>query len=53
MNNITEKLEDLIVQATKERSHYYVASCAREAITEIKRLRTALNYIKQVVEKAT
>ena len=36
--NIIEKLEDLLVQATKERSHYYVASVCREAIAEIKRL---------------
>lgn len=35
---IIEKLEDLLKQATTERSHYYVASCCREAIAEIKRL---------------
>lgn len=35
---IIEKLEDLLVQATTERSHYYVASTVKEAIEEIKRL---------------
>ena len=38
-NDIVAKLEDLLKQATTERSHYYVASCCREAIAEIERLR--------------
>lgn len=37
--DIIEKLTDLHKQATTERSHYYVASCCREAIDEIERLR--------------
>ena len=37
--DILERLEDLLKQATTEHSHYYVASCCREAIAEIKRLR--------------
>lgn len=37
--SIIGKLEDLHKQATTERSHYYVASCCREAINEIQRLR--------------
>lgn len=32
------KLEDLHEQATTERSHYYVASCCREAIATIQTL---------------
>jgi hypothetical protein len=35
---ILEKLQDLLKQATIERSHYYVAQTCREAIAEIKRL---------------
>lgn len=38
MMTIIEALEDLLVQATKERSHFYVASVTRNAIAEIKRL---------------
>lgn len=37
--DILEKLQDLLKQATTERSHYYVASCCRDAIAEIERLR--------------
>ncbi len=33
------KLEDLLKQASTERSHYYVAGCCRDAIDELKRLR--------------
>lgn len=35
---IIEQLQDLHKQATTERSHYYVAKCVRDAITEITRL---------------
>jgi hypothetical protein len=37
--DILDSLEDLLKQATTERSHYYVAKCCRDAIAEIKRLR--------------
>jgi hypothetical protein len=37
--DIIEKLEDLIKQATEERTHYYVKSVCEEAIEEIKGLR--------------
>lgn len=33
-----KKLEDLITQATTERSHHYVAATCRQAIEEIKTL---------------
>lgn len=36
---IEEKLKDLIVQATNERSHYYVKKVAEEALAEIERLK--------------
>jgi hypothetical protein len=39
-NDILDDLEDLLLQATKERSHFYVASCITRAIEEIKRLRS-------------
>lgn len=40
--DLVAKLEDLIKQATTERSHYYVAATAGEAVREIKRLRLEL-----------
>jgi hypothetical protein len=45
--DIIEKLEDLVKQATTERSHYYVASTAREAASEIKKLRESLGIIAE------
>lgn len=42
MSDILTKLIDLYKQATTERSHYYVASCAIEAIEEIAKLRLLL-----------
>lgn len=42
--DVIAKLEDLLKQATTERSHYYVASCCREAIAEIKRLRDLAEF---------
>jgi hypothetical protein len=51
---IRQKLEDLIVQATKERSHYYVRSVCVDANnhitqleTENKRLREALHPVSE------
>jgi hypothetical protein len=41
-DDILKDLEDLHVQATSERSHYYVATCCLRAIDEIKRLRRAV-----------
>lgn len=37
--DILEKIADLHVQATREKSHYYTASVLREALEEIRRLR--------------
>jgi hypothetical protein len=37
--DIVTRLQDLHRQATEERSHYYVASCANDAIAEIEKLR--------------
>ncbi len=42
MNSILEKLEDLHKQATTDRSHYYVASCCKDAIGHIKYLQDTL-----------
>lgn len=39
--NILEKLRDLHKQATTERSHFYVASCCKEAIEAIEDMRDA------------
>ena len=47
---IIEKLEDLILQATTERSHYYVAATAREAVEEITRLRVKLFAIHELTK---
>lgn len=40
MTDILDKLADLLRQATTERTHYYVGSCVREAMAEIKKLRS-------------
>lgn len=39
--DLVAKLEDLIKQATTERSHFYVAATCGEAVREIRRLRLA------------
>ena len=39
-----EKLKDLVFQATKERSHYYVKSVAEESIQRIEKLEAALRF---------
>lgn len=39
MSDLIERLEDLHKQATTERSHFYVASCVKDSIAEIRRLR--------------
>lgn len=48
MKDILEKLSDLHVQATNEKSHYYTASLLREAIVEIMKLREELFNLKSV-----
>ena len=45
-NDILVKLMDLHKQATTERSHYYVASCVREAIEEIAKLRIRIHDLE-------
>lgn len=47
MTDILDKLLDLHKQATTERSHYYVASCVREAIEEIIFLRLENDRLKK------
>ncbi len=46
MADLLEKLDGLIVQATHERSHYYVKSVAVEAKAEIERHRVLLGIAK-------
>lgn len=46
--DIVEKLVDLHKQATTERSHYYVASCCREAINEIIKLREKIRALEDL-----
>lgn len=42
MSDVVDKLIDLHKQATTERSHYYVASVAKEAIQQISNYRAVL-----------
>lgn len=44
--DILQKLTDLHLQATTDRSHFYVGSCVKEAIREIMRLREEIRDIK-------
>lgn len=43
MIDVLTALRDLKVQATKERSHYYVEAVADQAIREIQRLRKLID----------
>jgi hypothetical protein len=49
--DILERLDDLRKQATTERSHYYVAKCATDAIAEIVLLRTRITVLKQMLQE--
>lgn len=49
MTDILSDLEDLVIQATTERSHYYVAKCAILAAKEIKALRYRLQAVSHLV----
>ena len=44
---IEEKIKDLIEQAAKERSHYYVRSVCEEALYEIELLKTKLRIAEE------
>lgn len=46
--DLVAKLEDLIKQATTERSHFYVAATAGEAVRELKRLRAHSAVLERV-----
>lgn len=48
--NIEEKLKDLIIQATTERSHYYVRSVCEESLKEIDSLKKQLDEAVKVIE---
>lgn len=48
--DIVARLEDLLLQATTERSHYYVASCCRDAIAEIKAMRAGVHALFREIE---
>jgi len=50
-DDILDKLRDLHKQATTERSHYYVASCCREAIGEIEALRAGLKEAQRIAKQ--
>lgn len=48
---IIEKLEDLVVQATKERSHYYVKSVCEEAIATIHGMEEIISGMAKIIAK--
>lgn len=47
--DIKEKLKDLIQQATKEKSHYYVKSVAEEALLKINHLESSNEWLLGVL----
>jgi hypothetical protein len=47
--DVVDRLADLHVQATTERSHYYTASVIRDAIAEIKALRDQVERLRSSV----
>lgn len=50
--SVSEKLVDLLIQATREKSHHYVANVCREAIDEISNLKRELWTLEQKLEIA-
>ncbi len=50
MIDILEKLEDLRIQSTKEKSHYYVKDVVTDAILEIQQLRFWNNQNEKVLQ---
>jgi hypothetical protein len=51
-DDILDRLDDLIKQATTERSHYYVANTARQAAAEIRALRRDLEARQRLMERS-
>lgn len=49
---LVSDLEDLVVQATHERSHYYVKNCATRAVAVVKALATENAALKARLAKA-
>lgn len=49
--DILDALRDLRKQATEERSHFYVRKCVDNSITEIERLRAALERLDVMISK--
>lgn len=48
--DILDKLRDLHMQATVERSHFYVGGCVTEAIQEISAMRQFLRGLQGAIE---
>lgn len=46
-----DELQDLLRQATEERSHYYVAAVLKKVITDRKRLMDALELAKRHISQ--
>ena len=51
MSDLVKRLNELIEQATKERSHYYVKKIAEEARDEIERLEKERDELKRKGEE--
>lgn len=50
-NHLKDKLHDLLLQATTDRSHFYVASVCREAIARIQTLDQALREARDMLKE--
>ena len=51
--DILDKLKDLLLQATTERSHFYVAGSCKAAIAEIERLRLEIEELRAAFSAAS
>lgn len=50
-NDIVERLQDLLKQATTDRSHFYVAKQCKDAIVEITALRDEVAALRAEIRR--
>jgi hypothetical protein len=48
--DIVERLRDLHVQATQERTHYYTGACIQDAMLELEATREAVKSLIRAIE---
>ena len=51
MGDLIERLRDLLVQATTEKSHFYVAKCVRESINTIEQQQAQIERLRELQKR--